>query len=305
MKTAFLFSGQGAQQPGMGKSLYDHFAAAREVFDTAGRTLGRDIAALCFEGTKEELSLTHNTQVCMLAADLAAGFALRDSGVRADCAAGFSLGEYAALVFAGAIALEDVFPLVQIRADAMQAAVPEGEGAMAALMGADRELAAKICAQVTSGYVVPVNYNSPVQTVISGEKEAVKDAVRAAKKEKVRGVRLPVSAPFHCRMMEPAAQVLAGALQKITIREPEIPVYSNCTGDVIRPGDDIADLLVRQAKSPVEWISIMTRMSESGVTRMIECGTGDTLKTFVGKTIPDMDALNVDTFEAVTELAAR
>ena len=204
MKTAFLFSGQGAQYPGMGKELYDSFDVAKEVFDTGTDVLGRSLTDICFEGNQDELNLTHNKQVCMLAVDLAAGYALKSLGIKADCVAGFSLGEYAALVFAGVMDIRDAFRIVQIRADAMQAAVSVGKGAMADLMVADGVEDDKICSMTKEGYVAPANYNSPVQTVISGDDIGVNAAIKLAEEQGYTAIKLSVSAPFHSKLIEPS-----------------------------------------------------------------------------------------------------
>lgn len=304
IKTAFLFSGQGAQAPGMAKELYDNFESVKDVFRTAKKVLGRDIAALCFEGAQEELDLTHNTQVCLLAADVASGRALNASGVYADCAAGFSLGEYAALVYAGALNIEDAFRLVQIRADAMQEAVPVGEGAMAVLMGADGESAGAICAKVTAGYVVPANFNSPVQTVISGSAAGVNEAVRIAEGEGLMTVRLAVSVPSHCELMGPAARRIKSEMESITFNRPNVPVYCNLTGDIIGADGDIAQLLVRQVMSPVQWIKTLQNMYAAGVQNYIECGTGKTLWGLTRRTLKGvaaMRAVDLNTLKKVLE----
>ena len=176
MKIGFLFSGQGAQYPGMMKDLYDAEPSAKELFETADSVLGRKISELCFNGTQEELNLTHNTQPCMLAGDLAAAMVLQAHGINADAVAGFSLGEYAALAYARVISKEEAFRIIQIRADAMQKAVAPGEGAMAAFIGTTAEQVKDICSKVTKGYVAAANYNSPVQTVVSGSVAGVDEA---------------------------------------------------------------------------------------------------------------------------------
>lgn len=294
MKIAFLFSGQGAQYPGMMKDLCEAEPAAKAVFDRADAVLGRSVSALCFDGTQEELNLTRNTQPCMLAGDLAAAAALGAHGVRADAAAGFSLGEYAALAHAGVFSPEDAFRIIQIRADAMQEAVAPGEGAMAAFVGASAEQVEAICEKVTAGYVAAANYNSPVQTVISGTAAGVDEACAIAAAENIRSVRLAVSAPFHCALMEPAARKLEAALGGVAFSAPTLPVYMNVNGVPAAPGEDIAALLVRQAMSPVRWVATLQNMRDAGIDTFIECGAGKTLTGLVKKTLKDVTALRVE-----------
>ena len=301
MKIAFLFSGQGAQFPGMMKDLYEAEPAAKAAFDAAGAALGRDIAGLCFEGAQEDLNLTHNTQPCVLAADLAAALALRAHSVEPAGAAGFSLGEYAALAFAGAMPLEEAFRIIQIRADAMQAAVAPGEGAMAAMIGGDSDAVEAVCAAVRSGYVVAANYNCPTQTVVSGEAAAVDEAIALAAERRIRAKKLPVSAPFHCALMKPAADRLAELFAEERFAAPAIPVYMNVDAAPNADPARIADLLVRQAMSPVRWAQTLRRMQADGFDTFIECGPGRTLTGLARKTLEGVTLLRAGDGESLRE----
>ena len=294
MKIAFMFSGQGAQYPGMMKDLYDSEAAVREVFDRADEALGRDISGLCFEGTQEDLNLTHNTQPCMLAGDLAAAMLLKSYGITADAAAGFSLGEYAALAYAGAISLEEAFHIIQIRADAMQEAVAPGVGAMAAFIGTTPAQVEDICSRVSRGYVVAANYNSPDQTVVSGAAEGVDEACEMADALGLRCVKLAVSAPFHSALMEPAAKILEEEFRKISFSNPEIPVYMNVDGNPVTESTVLPDLLVRQAMSPVKWTRTLENMRADGLDTFVECGAGKTLSGLTKKTLKGVKILRVE-----------
>lgn len=299
MKIAFLFSGQGAQYPGMMKDLCDTDEAARKVFEQADKALGRSISQVCFEGTQEDLNLTHNTQPCMLAGDLAAGMVLRAKGIEPDAVAGFSLGEYAALAFAGAIPVEEAFRVVQIRADAMQEAVAPGEGAMAAFVGATAEQVEQLCAKVTKGYVVAANYNSPVQTVVSGTAAGVDEACELAEAEGLRSIKLAVSAPFHCALMEPAAMRLGEEFKAIPFADPSVPVYMNVDGKPITTAAPVADLLVKQAMNPVRWVQTLENMQAAGIDTFIECGPGKTLSGLVKKTLQGVKILRVENLKTL------
>lgn len=294
MKIAFLFSGQGAQYPGIMKELFETENAAKEVFATADSALGRPISQLCFQGTQEELNLTHNTQPCVLAADLAAGMVLKAHGVEPEAVAGFSLGEYAALVYADVFSAENAFEMVQIRADAMQEAVAPGEGAMAAMKGVSGEQAEALCQRATKGYVVAANYNSPVQTVISGTTAGVDEVIALAQEEKIICMKLAVSAPFHCALMEPAARRLEELFQTKVFRDPRMPVFMNYHGEAITSGSEVADLLVKQAMSPVQWVKTLENMREAGFDTFIECGPGKTLSGLVKKTLKDVTICRVE-----------
>ena len=294
MKIAFLFSGQGAQYPGMMKDLCDVEPASMDVFSCGNKALGRSISEVCFNGSQEELNMTHNTQPCMLAADLAAAAALKAQGIKPDALAGFSLGEYAALAFAGSIPLEEAFRTVQIRADAMQEAVPPGQGAMAAFVGATADQVEEICARVKKGYVVAANYNSPMQTVVSGSTAGVDEAFELAEIAGLRCIKLAVSAPFHCALMKPAAMRLKQEFESITFFKPTVPVYMNVDGKPITTAAIIPDLLVKQAMNPVRWVQSLKNMQTDGIDTFIECGPGKTLSGLVKKTLEGVVVLRVE-----------
>ena len=301
MKIGFLFSGQGAQYPGMIKDLYDSESSARMIFEKADVSLKRSISDLCFAGSQEDLNLTHNTQPCMLAGDLAAAMVLKEHGVKADAAAGFSLGEYAALAFAGAISIEDVFRIIQIRADAMQEAVAPGIGAMAAIIGASSYKVEEFCETVTDEYVVAANYNTPVQTVVSGTVKGVDEVCSIAEAAGFRSVRLAVSAPFHCALMEPAARILEDCFKSISFSAPTVPVYLNVDGKPITDSDEIPALLVKQAMSPVHWVQTLINMQNDGIDTFIECGAGKTLSGLVKKTLNNVKVLRVENIKTLND----
>ncbi len=293
MKIAFVFSGQGAQFPGMMKDLCASQPAAKVVFDAADGALGRGISDLCFEGAQEDLNLTHNTQPCVLAADLAAAMALKAHGIAPEGVAGFSLGEYAALAFAGSMPMKDAFEITQYRADSMQQAVAPGQGAMAAMMGGTPEQVEAICAAVTEGYVAAANYNSPAQTVISGEAAAVDRAIALAREARIRGVKLAVSAPFHCALMEPAARKLEALFAKKAFEAPSVPVYMNVDAAPNTDPARIPELLVKQAMCPVRWMQTLLNMRADGFDTFVECGPGKTLTGLAAKTLKDVTLLRV------------
>lgn len=292
MKKAIIFSGQGAQYPGMMKDLYENFDSVKELFEVADSALGKPITEMCFYGSQEELNLTQNTQPCMLAADLAAAFALREKGFKPDALAGFSLGEYAALVYSGVISVHDAFEIVQVRADAMQEAVRPGEGAMVAIIGTSVNIVEKLCDRIKDYYIDIANFNSPVQTVVSGTAEGVNCLISVANDEGIKTIKLPVSAPFHCKLMEPASIQLRRTFQYYSFKKPEIPVFFNIDGRIHY--EEIDELLVKQAMYPVRWIDTLQNMYSFGVDTFIECGPGKTLSGFVKKTLKGVSVSRVE-----------
>jgi len=279
MKFAFVFPGQGSQSLGM-MAAYGDSPIIRATFDEASQALGRDLWQLVGEGPAEDLSLTVNTQPLMLTAGVAVWRLWLDmGGMQPAMVAGHSLGEYSALVAAGVLELKDAVPLVELRAKAMQDAVPAGEGAMAAILGMDAETVQAICAESAQGQAVQaVNFNSPEQTVIAGHKAAVERAAEGCKaKGAKRAVMLAVSAPFHSSLMQPAAERLQAALAGVNFNAPRIPVVNNV--DVATASDPAAikAALVRQAAAPVRWVEIMRAMQSNGVTHVYECGPGKVL----------------------------
>jgi [acyl-carrier-protein] S-malonyltransferase len=283
MKFAFVFPGQGSQSLGM-MAAYGDNAVVRSTFDEASAALGRDLWQLVGEGPAEALNQTVNTQPLMLTAGIAVWRLWLDKGgPRPAMVAGHSLGEYSALVAAGALTLKEAVPLVELRAKAMQEAVPAGDGAMAAVLGLDAEAVKAVCAEAAQGQVVQaVNFNSPEQTVIAGHKAAVERAAELCKaKGAKRAVMLPVSAPFHCSLMQPAADKLKLRLAGIGVSPPLTSVINNVDVASVTEPDRIRDALVRQAASPVRWVETMRAMQAAGVTHVYECGPGKVLAGMV------------------------
>lgn len=279
MKFGFLFPGQGSQSLGM-MSAYGASPIVRETFDLASNALGRDLWALATDGPSESLNQTVNTQPLMLTANIAVWRLWQSmGGYIPSLLAGHSLGEYAALVAANVLSLEDAVPLVEFRAIAMQEAVPNGYGAMAAILGLDQFAVKQVCADASNGDVVEaVNFNAPEQTVIAGHAQAVERAIKLAREQGAkRALLLPVSAPFHCTLMKPAAERLKERLQDVQFRKPNIPVLNNVDVLALSEPEAIRDALVRQAASPVRWVEIMRFAWNSGITAVYECGPGRVL----------------------------
>ncbi|NOY12937.1 MAG: ACP S-malonyltransferase [Deltaproteobacteria bacterium] len=277
---AFLFPGQGSQFPGMGRNLVDNFTTAKLVFEEACDALGFDIAALCFSGSEAELKLTANTQPAILTTSIAALRVLeQETDLQPSYAAGHSLGEYSALVCAGALSFADTVRIVRQRGTYMQEAVPVGVGAMAAIMGIERSELEQLCSDVAAGEVVaPANFNSPGQIVIAGHATAVDRAITLAKERGAkRALPLPVSAPFHSSLMEPAAKRLEAALQQVSVDNFSCPVVGNVEATPYQEQERVKLLLVEQVCAPVRWDESILKMQQLGVTRYVEIGPGKVL----------------------------
>lgn len=311
MSRALVFPGQGSQAVGMGRALADAFPHSRAVFEEVDEALGERLSAVIFEGPLESLTLTANTQPALMATSLAALRALEaEAGLdlARDVAfvAGHSLGEYSALAAAGALSIADTARLLRIRGEAMQAAVPVGAGAMAALIGVEREDAAAIAAEAAQGAVCDVaNDNGGGQVVVSGDKAAVERAVAIAQGRGVkRAVLLPVSAPFHCALMAPAAEAMRAALGEVNVRAPVVPVVANVLAAPISEPDEIRARLVEQVTGTVRWRECVAAMADRGVDSMVEVGAGKVLCGLIRRISPGVATRAVGTPDDVTAFAA-
>lgn len=294
---AVVFPGQGSQSVGM-LDAWDGHSVVRATLDEASEALGEDLDRLIREGPKELLDLTTNTQPVMLVAGLAAYRVwLAETGALPAVVAGHSLGEYTALVAAGALRLADAVPLVRFRAEAMQSAVPVGVGAMAAILGLDAATVSAVCAQVSAAVGEPVeaaNFNDPKQTVISGTQVAVARACEALKAAGAkRALPLAVSAPFHSSLMAPAAEQLRERLEQVRVKTPQIPVVNNIDAAVLTDPAAIRDALVRQAAGPVRWVEVVQQLQVLGARTVIECGPGKVLSGMVKRISSEINAANV------------
>ena len=304
---AFIFPGQGSQAVGMGRDLAAAFAAAREVFEEVDEVLKQKLSKLMFEGPSEELTLTENTQPALMAHSLAVLRVLeREGGLdikgRAIVAAGHSLGEYSALCAVGAFTVADAARLLKLRGQSMQKAVPPGEGAMAALLGADMAQAEAICAEATLApdgrreVVEPANDNGGGQVVISGARAAIERAIEIAKGKGVRrAMLLPVSAPFHCALMSPAADAMAEAFERTPPKAPFMPIVANVSAAKETDPDRISDLLVKQVTATVRWRECIQAMVELGATNFLELGSGKVLSGLVKRIVPDCTSASAST----------
>ncbi|BAJ80917.1 MULTISPECIES: ACP S-malonyltransferase [Acidiphilium] len=311
---AFIFPGQGSQVVGMGRDLAAAFAPAREVFEEVDEVLKQKLSRLMFEGPAEELTLTENAQPALMAMSIAVLRCLeKEAGIRiadrAAVVAGHSLGEYSALAAAGTFALADAARLLRIRGNAMQKAVPPGLGAMAALLGVELDAAESICTEAAEGpdgheVVSVANDNGGGQVVISGTATAVDRAIEIARGRGVkRALKLPVSAPFHCALMAPAAEAMREALAGVAVNAPVVPLIANVTAAKVTDPADIVAKLVEQVTAPVRWRESVATMTALGVTRFIELGAGKVLSGLARRIAPDAEALSCGTPAELEELA--
>jgi [acyl-carrier-protein] S-malonyltransferase len=312
-KLAFLFPGQASQYPGMGRDLAENFPESRAVFEEADSALGFSISKLCFEGAEEDLKLTENQQPAILTVSVAAYRALESRGIAPDFAAGHSLGEYSALVAAGALEFADAVKLVRQRGRYMQEAVPVGEGAMAAILGLSPADVAEVCKKAAEGEVVsPANLNSPEQTVIAGSAAAVKRSVEIASQSGAkRAVILAVSAPFHCAMLMPAQKRLESDLRTVEFSQLRFPVITNVDAEAVTTGEEARGSLIRQVTQPVRWLESVREMIDSGVSIFVEVGPGKVLAGLLRQIDRSVRCFNVEdaaglkaTLEKITQARA-
>ena len=302
-KIAFIFPGQASQYVGMGKELFNSYEESRTVFEKADQTLGFSISRLCFEGPAEEVQLTPNTQPAILTTSIAIWVLLRASGVKPDYVAGHSLGEYSALVAAESLSFEHAVSLVRKRGQYMQEAVPVGEGSMAAIIALERPKVEKICQQVGEG-VQPANYNSPVQIVISGTREGVDKAVELSLQAGAkRATLLPVSAPFHSKLMLPAQEKLKVHIERTMFHPLLIPLVTNVNARVIHTPQEAKDSLIRQVTSPVRWEDSMRHLIAQGVSTFVEVGPGRVLTNLIKRINKELKTFNIEDKETLNKFS--
>lgn len=282
MKIGFLFPGQGAQSIGMGKDLYENYQEVRDIYENVHKITGVDIKKITFDGTEQELSKTQNTQIAVLTMSLAILKLLEKKGINAEISAGLSLGEYTALIYSKCISFKDGVELVKKRGEYMQNLLPEGDWAMAAILGLEDEKVEEVCKKVVDGFVVPVNYNTQGQVVISGEKTAVEQAEIIAKEKGAKKVRiLKTSGPFHTKKLIEASNALRKDLEKININKFKTKVVKNINGDIYKDEENIKDILAEHMISPVKFSKCLETMLKMGIDTFVEIGPGKTLSGFV------------------------
>ncbi|QMV40210.1 ACP S-malonyltransferase [Cohnella cholangitidis] len=305
-KIAFVFPGQGAQAVGMGKDVYESHAAARAIFDQADAALGFSISKLAFEGPDDELRQTANTQPALLATSIALLEAYKAHGVKPDYVAGHSLGEYSALVAAGALAFDDAVRLVRARGQFMEQAVPSGQGAMAAVLGAERDALQTLCADIAaSGSIVELaNVNCPGQIVVSGSADGVAAVAERGKEAGAkRVIPLDVSGPFHSSLMQPAANNLSAKLASTDFNDAQVPVVANVHAKPVTSGQELRELLVKQVVSPVQWEDTIKYLISEGVDTFVEIGSGTVLAGLIKKIDKSVQVISINSAESATAVA--
>jgi [acyl-carrier-protein] S-malonyltransferase len=310
MAIAFTFPGQGSQAVGMGKALADSFPAAKAVFDEVDAALGQKLSQVMWDGPQETLTLTENAQPALMAVSVAVVKVLQaeaglDLARDVKFVAGHSLGEYSALAAAGAFSISDTAKLLKLRGQSMQKAVPVGTGAMAALLGVELDAAKALAAEAAQSEVCDVaNDNGGGQVVVSGSKAAVERAAEIAKGKSIRAMMLPVSAPFHCALMQPAADAMREALSKVQVNKPVVPVVANVTASAVTDPKEIVDLLVRQVTGTVRWRECVQYLASNGVTKIVEAGSGKVLTGLLKRIAKEVSGQNVGTPDDVAAYKA-
>ena len=302
---AFLFPGQGSQYVGMGKELFENFSLAKQVFEEADDALRFSISKLCFQGPEETLKLTENTQPAILTTSMACLRVLQnEKGFTPQLTAGHSLGEYSSLVASGALAFSDAVRVVRLRGRFMQEAVPVGEGAMAAILGMERDEVERLCEEAAGGDVLaPANYNSPGQIVISGHTKAVERAVQAVKQKGKKAVLLPVSVPFHSALMKGAGDRLAKELEPISVGDLKIPVVTNVEAEINADKERVKPLLVAQVSSPVRWEESMRRVVHEGIERALEIGPGKVLSGLMKRIDSKIETATIEDIQTLKRIS--
>jgi len=302
---AFIFPGQGAQYVGMGKEFYDRFRVAKEVFEEADDTLRFSISSLCFHGPEGELRLTENTQPAILTTSIAALKVLQtEKGIDPQFTAGHSLGEYSALVASGGLAFAEAVQTVRLRGKFMQEAVPVGEGAMAAILGMEREEVEKLCEEAGGQEVLsPANFNCPGQIVIAGHSKAVQRAIERVKQDGKRAVLLPVSAPFHSPLMKPAGARLEKVLEEISVKDLNVAVVTNVEAEINTSKEKVKALLVAQVSSPVRWEESMRKMIKEGIEQVLEIGPGKVLSGLMKRIDPNIRTGNLEDLQTLKKIS--